>query len=114
MNAPPLPVDPKAAAVYSAAKMGKATIFESPRLLVGLNAFEPGQEHASHAHAGADKVYLVVEGEGLFTLAGAEHRLRAGQVLAAPPGSPRREERHAVAIVGIGRHRTSACGEGVA
>jgi quercetin dioxygenase-like cupin family protein len=88
MNAPPLPVDPKAAAVYSAAKMGKATIFESPRLLVGLNAFEPGQEHASHAHAGADKVYLVVEGEGLFTLAGAEHRLRAGQVLAAPAGLP--------------------------
>ena len=43
-------------AVYAADKMGKATLFESPRLLVGLNAFEPGQAHALHAHAGQDKV----------------------------------------------------------
>ena len=38
--------------MYSPQKMGKATIFESPRLLVGLNAFEPGQEHALHAQCG--------------------------------------------------------------
>lgn len=82
----PGPIDPRSAAVWSAAKMGKATLFESPRLLVGLNAFEPGQEHASHAHAGADKVYLVLEGSGLFTLDGREHRLAAGQALAAPSG----------------------------
>jgi hypothetical protein len=40
--------------------MGKSTIYESAHLLVGLNAFEPGQSHALHAHAGMDKVYLVV------------------------------------------------------
>jgi quercetin dioxygenase-like cupin family protein len=83
---PPNPVDPARIAPYAPSKMGKATIFESPRVLVGLNAFEPGQEHASHAHAGSDKVYLVLEGEGLFTLGGVEHRLRAGQILAAPSG----------------------------
>jgi quercetin dioxygenase-like cupin family protein len=82
------PIDPRANASFSPARMAKSTLFESPRLLVGLNAFEPGQEHASHAHAGADKVYLVLEGTGLFTVGGAEHEMSAGQLLAAPAGIP--------------------------
>jgi oxalate decarboxylase/phosphoglucose isomerase-like protein (cupin superfamily) len=57
--------------------MAKATLFESSRLLVGLNAFEPGQEHGLHAHAGQDKVYLVLEGSGLFLPATCWPRLRA-------------------------------------
>ncbi|MBL8693891.1 MAG: cupin domain-containing protein [Planctomycetes bacterium] len=82
------PIDLFATAPYQPGKMGKSTAFQSERVLVGLNAFEPGQEHASHAHAGADKVYVVLEGNGLFTLGDAEHRLRAGQCLAAPAGVP--------------------------
>ena len=66
--------------------MGKSTIFESPRLLVGLNAFEPGQAHALHAHAGQDKVYSVVEGEGLFLLNDESLPMRAGDLLVAPEG----------------------------
>ena len=73
-------------AVYSSTKMGKSTIFESARLLVGLNAFEPGQEHALHAHAGQDKVYQVIEGEGLFLLDGRELAMTAGDLLVAPEG----------------------------
>lgn len=75
-------------AVFSSGKMGKATIFESGRLLVGLNSFEPGQSHALHAHAGQDKVYLVIEGEGLFLLEGRELAMRAGDLLVAPDGVP--------------------------
>ena len=45
-----------------------STLFESDRLLVGLNAFMPGQEHALHAHEGMDKVYHVVAGSGRFLL----------------------------------------------
>ena len=67
-------------------KMGKSTLFESPRLLVGLNAFEPGQSHALHVHAGMDKLYCVVEGEGLFLLADRELPMRTGDVLVAPDG----------------------------
>jgi len=67
-------------------KMGKTTLFESPRILVGLNAFEPGQVHALHAHAGMDKVYQVVEGEGVFLLEGRELPMRAGDLLVAPEG----------------------------
>jgi quercetin dioxygenase-like cupin family protein len=73
---------------WRADKMGKSTIYESPHLLVGLNAFEPGQSHALHAHAGMDKVYLVVEGEGLFLLEGREMAMRAGDLLVAPDGVP--------------------------
>ena len=68
--------------------MGKTTIFESPRLLVGLNAFEPGQEHALHAHAGQDKVYLVLDGAGVFLLEGRELPMSAGDLLVAPEGVP--------------------------
>ena len=82
----PSVIRPADHAVYSAGKMGKATIFESPQLLVGLNAFEPGQEHALHAHAGQDKVYQVIEGEGLFLVEGGELPMKAGDLLVAPEG----------------------------
>ena len=91
-------IRPAAHAAYSQAKMGKSTIFESPQLLVGLNAFEPGQEHALHAHAGQDKVYQVIEGEGLFLLEGQELAMTAGDLLVAPEGVP-----HGVRNSGAGR-----------
>lgn len=81
-------IRPAALAEWRADKMGKSTIFESPRLLVGLNAFEPGQAHALHAHAGMDKLYYVVEGRGLFLLEGAEKPMAAGDLLVAPDGVP--------------------------
>jgi mannose-6-phosphate isomerase-like protein (cupin superfamily) len=94
----PSVIRPADHAVYNAEKLGKATIFASERLLVGLNAFEPGQSHALHAHAGMDKVYSVVEGEGLFLLEGRELPMRAGDLLVAPEGVP-----HGVRNTGQGR-----------
>jgi quercetin dioxygenase-like cupin family protein len=91
-------VKPSDHASYSSTKMGKSTIFESPRLLVGLNAFEPGQEHALHAHAGQDKVYHVLEGEGRFLLEGRELAMKTGDLLVAPEGVP-----HGVRNTGPGR-----------
>jgi len=84
----PAVIRPREHAAYSAAKMGKTTIFESPRVLVGLNAFEPRQEHALHAHAGQDKVYHVLEGEGVFLLEGRELAMTPGDLLVAPEGVP--------------------------
>ncbi len=84
----PSVIRPADHASFSPDKMGKATIFESPRLLVGLNSFEPGQSHALHAHAGQDKVYHVVEGEGVFLLEGRTLPMRAGDLLVAPDGVP--------------------------
>ena len=85
MNHPSI-IRPSDHAAYSPSKMGKSTIFESSRLLVGLNAFEPGQEHALHAHAGQDKIYQVIEGDGLFLLDGRELAMTAGDLLIAPEG----------------------------
>ena len=84
----PTVIRPEDHAVYSPAKMGKTTIFRSPSVLVGLNAFEPGQEHALHAHAGQDKIYLVVRGSGLFLLEGRELPMSTGDLLVAPDGVP--------------------------
>ena len=84
----PVAIRPEDHAVFQPAKMGKATLFESERLLVGLNSFEPGQEHALHAHAGMDKVYQVIAGQGEFLLEGAEVPMSAGILLVAPEGVP--------------------------
>lgn len=84
----PRVIKPAEHASYSPNKMGKSTLFESSRVLVGLNAFEPGQEHALHAHAGQDKVYHVLEGEGVFLLEDRELAMHAGDLLVAPEGVP--------------------------
>lgn len=84
----PSALRPEEYAVFRSDKMGKATIFESERILVGLNCFEPGQEHALHAHRGMDKVYQVVSGRGVFLLEGRELPMEAGILLVAPDGVP--------------------------
>ena len=50
-------------AQFSPEKMGKVDIALGETLFAGLNCFEPGQQHAAHAHAGQDKLYVVLEGE---------------------------------------------------
>jgi mannose-6-phosphate isomerase-like protein (cupin superfamily) len=82
----PTPFRPEDHAVYDPEKMGKSTLFQSDRILVGLNAFEPGQEHRLHAHAGMDKVYYVLQGRGVFLLDGREEPMEAGLMLVAPEG----------------------------
>ena len=94
----PEAIRPAEHAVFHSEKMGKSTLFASERILVGLNAFEPGQEHALHAHAGMDKVYLVVEGRGRFLLEGREIEMESGMLLVAPEGVP-----HGVRNDGDGR-----------
>jgi len=84
----PKAIRPEEHAVFNSEKMGKATIFHSDRIMVGLNAFEPGQEHALHAHAEMDKVYQVVSGSGVFLLEQQEIAMEPGVMLVAPEGVP--------------------------
>jgi mannose-6-phosphate isomerase-like protein (cupin superfamily) len=81
-------IQPSEHAVFRAERMGKSTLFESERMLVGLNCFEPGQAHELHAHEGVDKVYHVLSGRGLFLTAEAEIPMEPGAMLAAPAGAP--------------------------
>ena len=84
----PRVIQPGRYAQWGPEKMGKTTLFESPRLLVGLNAFEPGQTHELHSHEGMDKMYQVLEGDGVFLLEGRELPMHAGDLLIAPEGVP--------------------------
>ena len=94
----PTVIHPSEHAQWRPDKMGKSTIFESARVLVGLNAFEPGQSHTLHTHGGMDKVYYVLAGRGTFLLDGRELPMQAGDLLVAPDGVP-----HGVSNTGIER-----------
>ena len=85
MDSPFFP-NPLSHAVFSAAKMGKATLVRGTQMMVGLNAFEPGQRHDSHVHEGADKIYFVLEGRGEFHVGDERRVLGAGSLIVAPAG----------------------------
>ncbi|HZT09061.1 MAG TPA: cupin domain-containing protein [Chloroflexota bacterium] len=67
-------------------KMFKSTLFESPRMLLGLNCLEPGQSDRVHTHADQDKFYFVVEGEGEFEVGGETVHAGPGHTVLAPAG----------------------------
>jgi quercetin dioxygenase-like cupin family protein len=69
-----------------AEKFYKTTLFQSERLLLGLNCLEPGQVQKPHDHADQDKFYYVVEGMGRFQLGDEERTAAAGEVVWAPAG----------------------------
>jgi mannose-6-phosphate isomerase-like protein (cupin superfamily) len=94
----PVAIRPQEHAAFNPEKMGKATIFESERILVGLNCFEQGQEHDLHAHPGMDKVYQVIAGAGLFLLEDRELPMESGMMMVAPAGVP-----HGIRNTGHGR-----------
>jgi mannose-6-phosphate isomerase-like protein (cupin superfamily) len=66
--------------------VGKATLFQSDRLLLGLNGLEPGTEQAVHTHEGQDKFYHVLEGRGVFTVGEHVRDAGPGAVVWAPAG----------------------------
>lgn len=84
----PTPIHLRDHAAYSPHKMGKSTIFRSDQVMVGLNAFEPGQTHALHTHEGMDKVYYILEGQGVFLLENKVVPMEPGVLLVAPDGAP--------------------------
>lgn len=67
-------------------KFYKTTLFQSDALLLGVNCLEPGQEQAPHDHAGQDKFYYVVEGEGRFQLGEEQLTAGSGEVVWAQAG----------------------------
>ena len=67
-------------------KFFKATLFDSGRLLLGLNCLEPGQTQSAHEHSEQDKFYFVLEGQGDFTVGDEERKVSPGFVVLAPAG----------------------------
>jgi quercetin dioxygenase-like cupin family protein len=71
---------------FSPDKMKKNGVFETERFFCDTYCFEPGQEQSPHAHAGEDKIYLVLEGKGWFTVGAEQRELGPGEVALAPAG----------------------------
>lgn len=62
----------------------KTTLFQSERMLVGMDCLEPGQIQPPHVHRGRDKFYFVIEGEGEFVVESETRHATAGAVIWAP------------------------------
>ena len=71
---------------FSAEKMQKVNLFETPRMFCDIYCLEPGQEQKLHRHDGADKVYFVLEGVGRFTVGDETAALGPGTAVLAPSG----------------------------
>lgn len=67
-------------------RMQKVNLFETDRMFCDLYCFEPGQEQKTHTHAGADKIYYVLEGCGTFHIGGVSRELREHTIVLAPAG----------------------------
>ena len=76
----------------------KTTLFQSPRMLVGMDCLEPGQIQPLHRHAGRDKFYFVIEGEGDFMIGQESGHAGPGMVVWAPA-----DETHSVTNTGSQR-----------
>lgn len=61
---------------------------------ISVASWEPGQTSSIHRHPGADEIYHVLEGEGLFRDGRSERRLGVGGTVIFPAG-----EIHQVASV---------------
>ncbi len=73
---------------FSSEKMQKVPLFESARMFCDIYCLEAGQQQRVHSHAGNDKIYFVVEGEGAFTIGGETRLLESGEITCAYSGEP--------------------------
>jgi quercetin dioxygenase-like cupin family protein len=73
-------------AKFATDRMGKSDVARGEFLFAGLNSFEPGQEHAPHAHAGQDKLYLILEGTSVVQVGEQSDLLSSGDAAFAPSG----------------------------
>ena len=75
-----------AQAVFSDRKMGKTGLLSGNQIFAGLNSFRPGQVHSLHTHAGQDKLYLVLEGQGIVTVGTEASTVEPGDLVLAREG----------------------------
>ncbi len=75
-------------AQFGSEKMAKVNLFESSRMFCDLYCLEPGQKQKVHSHDDNDKIYYVVEGQGLFTIGREDRLLQTGEIVCAFSGEP--------------------------
>src|SRR2546426_11429340 len=71
---------------FSADKMKKVGLVDTPNLFCDAYCLEPGQEQAGHRHAVGDKLYYVLSGTGRIRVGSEEREVRPGDLACAPAG----------------------------
>ena len=71
---------------FAAEKLQKVELFASERFFLDLYCLEPGQTQKPHSHEDSDKVYLVVQGRGSFSVRDETRQLGPGEATLAPAG----------------------------
>ena len=79
-------LDANQAQRFSAEKLTKTGLFETPQMFCDVYGLEPGQAQKAHAHAGATKFYFVLAGRGVFKIGGEERELGPGGLAWSAPG----------------------------
>jgi quercetin dioxygenase-like cupin family protein len=72
---------------FSEEKLAKHNLFQTERFFLDVYCLRPGQAQKPHAHEGADKVYVVLEGRCHFVVDGEVEEHGAGTAVFAPAGS---------------------------
>ena len=65
-------------------KMQKVSLFDTANCFCDLYCLKPGQSQKPHSHAGADKIYYVIEGEARIQVGEEEQVAGAGRIVLAP------------------------------
>ena len=97
-------LSPADRAAFRADKAVKVDLFRGSAMFLGLNCFEPGQSQSIHAHAGADKFYLIVSGNASMTVGDETRDAGPGTLVWAPADVPHgvaRAHERTVMLVGI-------------
>ena len=79
---------------FSSDKMKKNNLFQTERFFCDVYCFEPGQEQQGHVHGHQDKVYIVLEGQGMFQVGAERQVLGVGQGTLAPAGEEHGVKNH--------------------
>ena len=91
-------------AAFRTEKAAKADLCSGRAMFLGLNCFEPGQSQSVHAHAGADKFYLIVSGNASMIVGDETRDAGPGTLVWAPADVPlgvARAHERTVMLVGI-------------
>ena len=74
-------IDLKAAQEFSPQHHVHKSLTATPRSDISIACWEPGQTSPIHRHPGADEIYHVMEGSGLFSDGRANRRLGPGDTV---------------------------------
>src|SRR5204862_2729881 len=71
---------------FSGERMAKVNLCETDKMFCDVYGLEPGQGQRVHAHQDADKIYVVLEGNGTFRIGSEEREFGPETVVLAPSG----------------------------